>query len=101
MLSEYNLYSKNTEIGCFSFYIYSTRGECNILNIFINEKYRNMGYGTYILNYIKKFCIERNVKKITLDDCSDNFNKENNLYIKYGFKYINKNYPEMIFIIHN
>ncbi len=56
-----------------------------------------MGHGTYILNYIKKICVENNINVIKVDDCSDNFNKENNIYLKNGFKYNQYLYPEMEF----
>ena len=36
------------------------------------------------------------VSNIALDDMSNNFNKPNNMYLKLGLTYVEKNNPEMI-----
>ncbi len=70
---------------------------CTIGYIGTTKTYRNKGYATEIIKYIKKYCYENKIKIITLDDCSDNFNKENNIYLKNGFQYIESGFPEMYF----
>jgi GNAT superfamily N-acetyltransferase len=73
--------------------------ECTIVSLFIEKEYRNKGYGTQLLNYVKQYCINKGLKRIKLDDMTDNFNMKNNIYLKFGFKYIDDGQPEMIFFI--
>ena len=77
--------------------IYIKNDICTILSIHTNIIYRNKGYATKLLNEIKNYLIKNNfnVNKIILDDCTDNFNTKNNLYLKFGFKYITNGEPEM------
>lgn len=74
---------------------------CTITSFIIKEEYRNNGYGTFLLKKIIRYCLKNNIKKIELDDMSDNFNKENNIYIKNGFRYIENGFPEMILLFNN
>ena len=73
-----------------------TNHNCIIINFETVEKYRNMGHGinllTKFINYMKLL----GISTILLDDCSDNFNSQNNIYIKCGFLYIIEGFPEMI-----
>jgi GNAT superfamily N-acetyltransferase len=71
-----------------------------LLSFKTNETYQNQGYGIKLLKYIIKLCKTLNIKKIILDDCSDRFNHNNNIYLKCGFKYLIKNHPEMVLHIH-
>ena len=54
------------------------------------------GYATRLL----KFAINKSIKKglyiIELDDMSDNFRKQHNIYVKHGFGYVSDHGPEMI-----
>jgi GNAT superfamily N-acetyltransferase len=68
---------------------------CTIQYLFTMKQYRNMGYATRLLLHLKQYCKSNNIKIIRLDDCSDNFNKQNNLYVQNGFNYIVQGYPEM------
>lgn len=72
---------------------------CIVLDLFTYETYRNKGYGSVLLNEIKKYCRTKQIKEIHLDDCSNNFNKKNNIYIKNGFIYETPKQPEMIFYL--
>jgi hypothetical protein len=68
----------------------------NDLNIIITSFYvyiPNNGYGTILLQELIKDIKElyRNIKTIELDDMTDRFRKNNNIYIKNGFNYINVN----------
>jgi len=81
--------------------IYIINDKCIVLSIHTNVNYRNKGYATKLLNEIKNYLIKNNsnINKITLDDCTDNFNTKDNLYLKFGFKYINDGESEMEFNI--
>jgi len=58
-----------------------------------NNIYKNKGYATKLLddsiNYLKNI----KIKKIELDDMSDHSWEEHNIYISFGFEYIN-DFPE-------
>ena len=70
-----------------------------IMNLFIPLEMRNRGIGSQLLSRMKIFCRNTGIIKIELDDMSDNFLKNNNIYIKNGFKYKKNTFPEMYFII--
>jgi hypothetical protein len=80
---------------------YYDNAVCRIQHIFTNENMRNCGYATTILNVIINKCKKENIHLIVLDDCTDNFNKQNNIYVKVGFTYIMLGYPEMIYRVNN
>lgn len=58
--------------------------------------YRNLGLMSILLNKLKQLMKKNNIHSIKLDDCSDNFGKMHNIYLKHGFKYENEGEPEMI-----
>jgi ribosomal protein S18 acetylase RimI-like enzyme len=68
---------------------------CNINSLNVNEKYQNQGYGSILLYNLIEYCKNNEINNITLDDMSDRFNQQNNIYIKFGFKYIMEGFPEM------
>jgi ribosomal protein S18 acetylase RimI-like enzyme len=69
---------------------------CNLISLIIKEGYREYGFGTLLLKIFIRICKNKKIKKIELDDMTDNFNKKNNIYLKNGFRYIKKGFPEMI-----
>ena len=69
--------------------------DCYIADFNVNEEYQNKGYGSLLMEYLIDHCKENNIRKIILDDMSDRFNQEHNIYLKFGFKYISNNFPEM------
>ena len=83
------------EVSYASCYFNNTDNVCMIINLHTIEKHRGYGYGYKILEYIKRICIERNIQTIELDDCTDLFGQDNNIYLKAGFKYKEENQPEM------
>jgi GNAT superfamily N-acetyltransferase len=76
---------------------YYDNAVCHIGSLVTDQNYRNMGYATKLLEMIKQICLDSNIRTITLDDCSDNFNTKNNVYVKNGFSYVDEGFPEMIF----
>lgn len=71
-------------------------GACTLISLHTEKQYRCKGYATYILNQIRQYCIKKHITEIVLDDCTDNFGSADNIYLKFGFKYIEKDHPEMI-----
>jgi len=73
--------------------------DATLLTLKTNNKYRNKGYAKKLLkeslNYLKK----KKIEKIELDDMSNNAWCDHNIYIIFGFKYIN-NYPEPEMILY-
>jgi Acetyltransferase (GNAT) family. len=70
---------------------------CCVESLYTETKYRNKGYATLLLIHLKQCCKNIGVHFITLDDCSDNFNRPKNIYVNNGFNYLANNEPEMIF----
>jgi hypothetical protein len=61
-------------------------GKMDITNL--QSAVKGKGYATALLVHASKEALKRGITHITLDDCSDNWNKPNNLYIKAGLEYI-------------
>lgn len=62
----------------------------------IKPKFRGVGNGTkLLLKALKEAYLNHNVKTVTLDDMSNNYRKENNIYLKVGLKYDADWGPEM------
>lgn len=72
---------------------YEGDDSATIMYIMTSEKYRNKGFATKLLEETIKILKEKNIKKIELDDMSSNARTTRNIYINFGFKYINP-YPE-------
>jgi len=94
---------KDIEKYSFSFiqYIIDIKNkDGTLLTLKTNNPYRNKGYAKKLLeesiNYLK---IKKKIKKIELDDMSDRSWDDHNIYIMFGFKYIN-NYPEPEMILY-
>lgn len=72
-----------------------TNGSCKIQTLWTKIEHRGKGYATQILKTIFLLCKQNNVKVIELDDCSDNYRKPDNIYVKNGFKYTTLSHHEM------
>lgn len=81
---EYDINMENREVCIKDFLIY--------------EQCRGKGYGRFLLtkfyNYILKN-YKNKVDKIELVDCSERYNNKNNIYLKFGFNYVQLNEPDM------
>jgi hypothetical protein len=54
-------------------------------------------YATHLMVYACNEAVKRRISTITLDDCSDNYRKNRNIYTNVGMKYVNsEGGPEMI-----
>jgi len=72
--------------------------EKNIGIIFIqtNFNHRNKGYGSLLIIMSCIIAERFGLDTIELDDASDNFKKQKNLYTNLSFKYVENGSPEMI-----
>ena len=56
---------------------------------------KNKGMASRLIQLVCLEAVERNIKKIVVDDCSNRYRKSRNIYTKMGMKYINEDGPEM------
>lgn len=68
-----------------------------ILDLLIYESCRGKGYGKFLIQFLYNHILNNHskIKKITLTDCTSRYRKQNNIYIKLGFKYIDDKDPDM------
>ena len=67
-----------------------------ILGIHTSLNQRNKGYASLLIIISCIIAEKFGLDRIELDDCSDNFKKEKNLYTNLSFRYIEDGFPEMI-----
>jgi GNAT superfamily N-acetyltransferase len=81
------------EVGVlYGFYEVSNKPmEFHVTNMFVEKDWRNQGIATALLQRLVTELRKNNVKRVTLDDCSDT----GRCYTKFGFSYINQGEPEM------
>ena len=64
--------------------------KATLISIFVYPEYRNKGYGTELFLYFLQQSFMNGAIHIELDDCSSYYRKPNNIYLKYGLVYSNK-----------
>lgn len=64
-------------------------------SLYVDRKLRNKGIGSILLDQLVQYAKNNHVNKIVLDDMTDNYRQPNNIYLKHGFQYVNKDGPEM------
>ena len=65
---------------------------CILLSLEVNRSYQHRGIGSKLLLKLIEHCRLSSIRAILLDDMSDGFETSNNIYVKHGFKYINKHF---------
>ena len=68
-------------------------------SLYVDPILRNKGIGSILLNQLIQYAKNNYVKKIVLDDMTDNYRIPNNIYLKHGFQYVDENGPEMEYIV--
>jgi len=56
---------------------------------------RKKGCGTKLMMYSCKEQYDNGIKYIELDDCSERYREDHNIYVKFGMKYVDEYGPEM------
>lgn len=69
----------------------------DIFITWLESKIQGKGYASRLLNICKDIVIESGTD-VYVDDCSDRYRCEHNIYIKEGFAYVNDDGPEMKFM---
>ena len=78
---------------------YSNEKILLLSSFFVNNEYRRKGIGSILLKCMIDVARKHNIKKILLDDMSDNYRLHNNIYITHGFYYVHDDGPEMEYIL--
>jgi ribosomal protein S18 acetylase RimI-like enzyme len=81
------------EAATLIYYIENSVSYINYINVL--EKYRGKGMGTALLWHLYNILVDKKIRYVEFDDCSDLYRNKNNIYIKVGAKYIKDNGPEM------
>jgi len=76
-------------------YINIIISDVNITIVNLTSYIKNKGYASQLLKHVINISILKKLP-IILDDMSDHFRNNHNIYIKHGFKYIYDEGPEMI-----
>lgn len=63
--------------------------------IYLNSIKQNKGYGSNLLRECINDCLKLGAVLFTLDDMSDRYRSQHNIYTKFGFVYIHEHGPEM------
>jgi len=87
----FGLLIKNLVIGICVFQVVLDEAQINYF--VINQKFREKGFGTYLMNYLIKKCEELNLKKLLLEVSQSNVTAER-FYSRFDFSTvgIRKNY---------
>lgn len=80
----------NLVYGSISGFIINER-QAIITFLSVEPNYRNKGIGTKLLKWFMLQVSHFGVIHVELDDCTDNYRKPHNIYLKYGFEYYNNN----------
>lgn len=76
--------------------IYYSNIYCYISSLKTHETKMHNGYALKLLSVLIDLCKQNNIQTIKLEDMTDNYKQENNIYSKLGFNYVCDNNPEMI-----
>ncbi len=107
--NKFNL--KNLRYGYLHYVFIPEEKEFTILYLYVSKEIRKLGYGTKLMNKLfsiiqeEIICNQFDKIIVKLDDVSDKFGLEDNLYKNFGFEYINLDEngvpvdPEMIKIV--
>lgn len=81
-------------IGYLQFIKHASENKLTIISLYVSPIFQGKGYGSSLLKNVIKFA-KKQEYLITLDDMSDRFRSDHNIYIKNGFKYTDSSGPEM------
>ena len=95
------VFNSEDVIGYVSFYIDKEESDINISYLSVNENIegfdlRRSGFGTYLLFIAILYSKTQDISKVTLDDMSDGYRTDHNIYLNMGFTYEDEDSgPEM------
>jgi hypothetical protein len=76
-------------------------GSAHIMNLLTVEPYLGNGYASLLLNHLIDNVLKKDgqYNSLTVDDMSEHFMQNHNIYIKHGFTYLVDGLPEMVLLI--
>jgi GNAT superfamily N-acetyltransferase len=76
-------------------------GSAHIMNLLTVEPYLGNGYASKLLNHLIDNVLKKDgqYNSLTVDDMSDRFMQNHNIYIKHGFTYLVDGLPEMVLLL--
>ena len=83
----FGLFLSNLVIGICVFHVVLDEAQINFF--VVNQKYRNKGFGSYLMQYLIKQCEKLNIKKIFLEVSQNNFTAEK-FYSQFDFFTVGK-----------
>lgn len=92
----FNYISNNDSVISYIQYVYDIKS-ASLIFLKTKNICKNKGFASKLLQISINYLKNKKVKKIELDDMSNQAHSKNNIYIKHGFNYINPfPEPEMI-----
>lgn len=88
----HNYISNNDSVKSYIHFVYDLNS-AHMIFLKTHNIFKNKGFASFLLKLSINYLKEKKVKKIELDDMSNHSRSPNNIYINFGFKYINP-YPE-------
>jgi len=76
-------------------------GSAHIMNLLTVEPYLGNGYASLLLNHLIDNVLKKDgqFNSLTVDDMSEHFMQNHNIYRKYGFEYLVDGLPEMVLLL--
>lgn len=94
--THFNYITNNDSIISHIHYVYDIES-ASLIFLKTKKLCRNKGFASILLKISIKYLKDKKVKKIELDDMSNHSHDKDNIYKKFGFKYINPSpEPEMV-----
>ena len=90
---KYSLINSITKIGYLNIIINYNEQSSTITDFYCIDT--NKGHGSILMNFVIDEMKKIHIKCITLDDMSNRYRNLHNIYLKFGFKYIHNDGPEM------
>jgi ribosomal protein S18 acetylase RimI-like enzyme len=97
----HQFYAYNLRYGYLHYYVSWKEKEIRILYVYIDKEFRSKGYAKMLMKtLLENMKNEMKIKRINrmdvfLDDVSDRYDQPNNLYIQFGFQYLNLDDDEL------
>ena len=66
-----------------------------LTRLFVHPRMRRRGVGSNLLRLVGKHCAQAGIRRIEVDDMSDWYRSERNIYTLLGFSYRSPHGPEM------
>lgn len=76
-------------------YIYTDDSVLQITSLQTKPAYRGRGHASRLLKQVMREAKKAGMRTIELDDMSDRYRQEGNIYLAHGLRYVSDSGPEM------